>query len=141
MDSQLVGFWSSDWGYDSAMEDEWLVLRADGTGWRAYLRPWYTSATLFRWALSGPGTLRVDTYREVVLDEWDGREDLAVTRVDQTLEVAYRTEQGTRPLLDSPVSLLTVDLPFLDLGGAYAFADPEEPRRDFLHSAGIQSAV
>jgi len=138
---RLVGFWSSDLGYQSAMEDEWIVLRADGTGWRAYLRPWYTSATLFRWVLSGPDTLRVDAHRAVVLDEWDGRDDLDVTRLDQSVEVPFRIAQGTRPLLDGPVPLLTIGLPFLDLGGEYAFTDPAEPRREFLLKAGVQSAA
>lgn len=74
------------------MEDEWLVMREDGTGWSAFL----------------------------------------------SIEAEYQIEEGTRPLLDGPVPLLTIDLPFLAVGGAYAFESHDEPQRDFLRKAGIQ---
>ena len=135
----MIGCWSSDWGYDSAMEDEWFVLRGDGTGWSAYLRPWYTHATLFRWVVHRPGTLSVVAYREVELDESGDDDVLDVTPLELSVEAGYRIEEGTRPTLDSPVPLLTVDLPFLQLPGEYAFESGDEPVRDFLRKAGVQT--
>ncbi len=55
-----------------------------------------------------------------------------------SIEAEYQIEEGTRPLLDGPVPLLTIDLPFLAVGGAYAFESHDEPQRDFLRKAGIQ---
>ena len=77
-------------------------------------------------------------YHSVMEDEWLVFRDDGTGWSAYSVEARYRIEPGTRPLLDEPVSLLTVDLPFLQLDGPYAIVERDEPRRDFLRKAGIQ---
>ena len=136
-DDELLGCWSSDHGYHSAMEDEWLVFRADGTGWSAYLRPWFTHAVRFRWSRTGPSTIQVEAFRETELDESDG-DVVEHTDLDLAVTVDYLVTSGSRPLLHQPVLLLRADLPFLQLRGERALESRSEPERDFLRKAGLQ---
>ncbi|MBB5868274.1 hypothetical protein F4553_001653 [Allocatelliglobosispora scoriae] len=134
---ELVGCWSSDHGYHSAMEDEWLVFRADGTGWSAYLRPWFTHAVRFRWSRTGPAAIRVEAFRETELDESDG-DVVEHTELDLTVAMHYVLALGSRPLLAEPIPLLAIALPFLQLRGERALESRDEPERDFLRRVGLQ---
>jgi hypothetical protein len=52
-DDELVGFWSHDMLYTSAMEDHWLFFRERGEGCYAYLRPGTMRGSVFTWRLDG----------------------------------------------------------------------------------------
>ena len=119
---ELLGHWSVDHGYHSSMEDEWLFLRPDGTGWYEYLRPSYADRTAFRWEPAGAGRVRVRADEQVTTDE-SGEERTAI-EIDET--VPYEITTGTRPLLDEPVRLLRIGLPF-GLGEQFAFRSAGEP--------------
>ncbi|MCQ4086996.1 hypothetical protein [Saccharibacillus sp. JS10] len=47
----LVGRWSSEAFFYDAFEDTQLEFHADGTGCCAYIRPFHSDITLFKWSL------------------------------------------------------------------------------------------
>ncbi|UGT64334.1 hypothetical protein [Nocardia asteroides] len=104
MTEDLIGTWSSDYGYHSSMQDEELVFRPNGEGSVAYARPGSSDCVLFRWAPSGPDSVLLTPHRSY------RDENGAVTEreIPAAAEFRYRLEQGIRPLLDHPLPVLVV---------------------------------
>ncbi|MFC8530914.1 hypothetical protein [Nocardia sp. NPDC057227] len=104
MTEDLIGTWSSDYGYHSSMQDEELVFRPDGEGSVAYARPGSSDCVLFRWTPSGPDSVLLTPHRSY------RDENGAITERDVPAAAAfhYRLEQGIRPLLDHPLPVLVV---------------------------------
>ncbi|MEV6524096.1 hypothetical protein AB0M43_19275 [Longispora sp. NPDC051575] len=134
---ELIGHWSVEHGYHSSMEDEWLMFREDGSGWYAYLRPWYSSVVVIRWLWIRPGIVRVESRREIEVDEAEGNARLERRYIDVSEEVAYAVTLVRRPLVDEPVRELRIGLSHC-LGGAFAWVGLDEPERDFLHAADVR---
>lgn len=132
--AELLGFWSVEHGFDSAMEDEHLTFRPDGTGWYEYLRPWYSGRTLFHWRPAGTGSIRVEAYRRIVSDEGDGPARLEEHAIDRVEIARYAVTVVRRPSLKQRVRQLSVELSF-GSGSPFAFVDAEEP------STGTQPAT
>ncbi|MFC8045542.1 hypothetical protein [Nocardia sp. NPDC057353] len=104
MTEDLIGTWSSDYGYHSSMQDEELVFHPDGAGSVAYARPSSSDCVLFRWSPSGPDSVLLTPHR------WYRDENGEITEQDTPVaaELRYRVEQGIRPLLDHPLPVLVV---------------------------------
>jgi hypothetical protein len=124
--TDLLGYWSAEHGFHTAMEDECVMFRSDGTGWYEYARPWYSQFTLFRWRLLGDGRVRIEAHEEVELDEWEGRAKVEYRSIASTADVDYSITMTQRPLLDLPVPELTIGLSFT-LGAPFAFVQLDEP--------------
>jgi hypothetical protein len=108
------------------MEDERLMFRPDGTGWREYTRPWHSDRTLFHWGLAGSGLIRVEAHLRIVTDERDGRpesEEHAMNRIETG---RYAVTVVERPMLEQPVRELSVEMS-LALDSPFAFVGAGEP--------------
>jgi hypothetical protein len=127
--AELLGHWSVEHGFHSAMEDEWLLFRPDGTGRYEYLRPWYRERIDFRWRLVGDALMHVEPYLHTVHDEWDDPPRLEQHAVGPGETVGYAVAVNERPLLEQPVRELSVELPFA-LRAPFAFVRSEEPETD-----------
>lgn len=103
---ELIGHWSVEHGYHTSMEDEWLMFRADGSGWYAYLRPWFSHIIEFRWTRLDPRVVRVEAYQDIELDEQDGQDQLTRRSLARVEDVACELARAQRPLLDNPVDEL-----------------------------------
>jgi hypothetical protein len=128
MSADLVGRWSIEHGYHSAMEDEELVFRADGTGWCEWVRPGLSEFTVFRWVVLSPGSIRVVPHRA-------GRSDSAEIEeheVPSAADVDYVVVEETRPLYRGmEVLALRIGLPFAVFPHeSYGLSDRETPDGD-----------
>lgn len=74
MTADILGSWSHDHLYTSAMEDHWLYFGPNGEGAYAYLRPGFVRGAVFTWRLAGGG-LTTRTVREFSGDKDDMRRD------------------------------------------------------------------
>ncbi|MEO6086846.1 MAG: hypothetical protein ABIQ18_27400 [Umezawaea sp.] len=109
MSADLVGRWSVDYGYHSAMEDEELVFRADGTGWCEWSRPELSEFTVFGWEVIAPGVLRIEPTR-AARAEFEAIEEL---ELPEPLDVEYSIVEEARPLYPGmEVLALRMALPF-----------------------------
>jgi hypothetical protein len=135
---ELIGHWSVEHGYHTSMEDEWLMFRADGSGWYAHLRPWFSHIIEFRWTRLDARFVRVEAYQEIELDEQDGQDQLTRRSLARVEGVACELARAQRPQLDDAVDELRIGLSFC-LGSPFALVDRDEPERDFLLKAGVQT--
>lgn len=126
---ELVGFWSAEHGRPSSMEDECLMFRLDGTGWYEYARLGYSRITLFRWSPVSERRVRLEAYNEI---EWNLAADPAPPRqrrVRRVERLSFQIADRARPLLETPVRILALDLSFGGKHG-YAFVALAEPDRE-----------
>lgn len=128
MSADLVGRWSVDHGYHSAMEDEELVFRADGTGWCEWARPGLSEFTLFHWEVLAPGSIRVAPHRAARSDSAEIEE----LEVPSAADVDYEVVEESRPLYPGMhVLALRVALPFAVFRReSYGLSDRETPDGD-----------
>jgi hypothetical protein len=109
MIADLVGRWSVDHGYHSAMEDEELVFRADGTGWCEWARPGVSEFALFGWEVVTPGVLRISPTRAARAEY----EAVVELEVPDPVDVEYAIVEENRPLYPGmEVLALRIALPF-----------------------------
>lgn len=128
MSADLVGRWSFDYGYHSAMEDEELVFRADGTGWCEWSRPELSEFTVFGWEVVGPGVVRIAPIR-AARAEFETIEEL---EIPESLDAEYAIVEETRPLYPGmEVLALRVALPFAVFRAeSYGLSRRETPEGD-----------
>lgn len=109
MSADLVGHWSVEYGYHSAMEDEELVFRVDGTGWCEWSRPELSEFALFGWEVITPGVVRIAPTR-AARAEFEVIEEL---EIPEALDAEYAIVEETRPLYPGmEVLVLRMALPF-----------------------------
>lgn len=120
--SELVGFWSVEYGFHSSMEDECLMLRADETAWYVYERPGFREFTLFRWRLVSAGLVEARAYEQVTQDDGETQH----RPLDTVERVAVSIGLAQRPLLDVPVRELSLRLSFA-LTAPFAYVRADEP--------------
>ena len=128
MSADLVGRWSFDYGYHSAMEDEELVLRADGTGWCEWSRPELSEFTVFTWEATGPAAVRITPTR-AARAEFEAIEELDLP---DPVDVEYAIVEETRPLYPGmEVLALRMPLPFAVFRAeSYGLSRRETPEGD-----------
>jgi hypothetical protein len=131
MSADLVGRWSFEHGYHSAMEDEELVFRADGTGWCEWARPGISRFTVFAWTPTGPGAVRVVPNRSACA-EHEAVEEL---EVPEPVDAGYSIVEETRPLYPGmEVLALRMALPFAVFRAeSYGLSTRETPEGDQPH--------
>lgn len=130
MTDELIGRWSVEHGYHSAMEDEELVFKPNGAGWVAWLRPGVIDFTTFRWRRTGPGRVHLTPTRSAWAEGYaDGGPVLEEHEVPAAVEVEYRLSLGKRPLRDHAL-VLRLDLPFRVLSASFALAGRGTPEAD-----------
>ncbi|HEX6345709.1 hypothetical protein [Umezawaea sp.] len=128
MSADLVGRWSVDYGYHSAMEDEELVFRADGTGWCEWARPGICEFTVFDWTPTGPGAVRIVPTR-TARGEFEAIVELDVP---EPVDVEYSIVEESRPLYPGmEVLALRMALPFAVFPAeSYGLVNRETPEGD-----------
>jgi hypothetical protein len=128
MSADLVGRWSFDHGYHSAMEDEELVFRADGTGWCEWARPGISEFTVFAWTPTGPGVVRIVPNRAARAEF----ETIVELDVPDPVDAEYSIAEEARPLyLGMEVLALRMALPFAVFRGeSYGLSNRETPEGD-----------
>jgi hypothetical protein len=126
---ELHGYWSVEHGFHTAMEDECLMFRPDGTGWYEYSRPWYRERTVFRRRLDGEALIVIEAHLQVVADEANGRTHLEKHAIDLQESARYALAVTARPLLEQPVRELSLELSFA-LGSPFAFVTAVEPEAE-----------
>jgi hypothetical protein len=72
------------------------------------------------------------------LNEQDGQDQLTRRSLARVEEVTCELARAQRPLLDDPVDELRIGLPFC-LGSPFALVERDEPERDFLRKASVQT--
>ncbi|PRY43707.1 hypothetical protein [Umezawaea tangerina] len=139
MSADLVGRWSIEYGYHSAMEDEELVLRADGTGWCEWSRPGLTEFTAFDWEPTRPGAVRVTPTRAARSES----EELVELAVPDPVEVDYTVVEETRPLYPGmEVLALRLPLPFAVFPNeSYGLSRRETPDGDRPHISWLDDEL
>ncbi|HWO64889.1 MAG TPA: hypothetical protein VNO31_33130 [Umezawaea sp.] len=128
MSADLVGRWSVDYGYHSAMEDEELVFRADGTGWCEWARPGVSEFHVFTWTSTGPATVRIVPNR-AARGEFETIREL---ELPGPVDVEYAIVEETRPLYPGmEVLALRMALPFAVFPAeTYGLSSRETPEGD-----------
>ena len=132
----LIGLWSAMHGYHSAMEDEQLMFREDGSGWYEFARPWYSEFVLFSWLLEDQDRIRLHLHSEVEVSEQPGDEFLQSEdlRGEEVLE--FQVAAAERPLLDGTVRELRIAPSFI-FAGPFAFVGRDEPTGEIYRKAGL----
>ncbi|MET1072869.1 MAG: hypothetical protein ABWY11_09530 [Umezawaea sp.] len=139
MSADLVGRWSIEHGYHSAMEDEELVFRADGTGWCEWSRPGITEFTVFDWEPAGTGAVRVTPNRAARGES----EAIVELDVPAPAEVGYAVVEETRPLYPGmEVLALRLPLPFAVFPNeSYGLSRRETPDGDRPHISWLDDEL
>jgi hypothetical protein len=133
----LIGLWSAMHGYHSAMEDEQLMFRKDGSGWYEYARPSYSEFVLFSWLLENQDRIRLHLHSQIDIseqpgDEFPQSEDL---RGEEVLE--FQVTAAERPLLEGTVRELRIAPSFI-FAGPFSFVRRDEPTSEIYRKAGLQ---
>jgi len=133
----LIGLWSAMHGYHSAMEDEQLMFREDGSGWYEFARPWHSDFVLFSWLLEDQDCIRLHPHSEVEISEQPGDRFLRSEELRGEEVLECQVAEAERPLLDGAVRELRI-APSFSLAGFFAFAGRDEPSGELYRKAGLQ---
>ena len=133
----LIGLWSAMHGYHSAMEDEQLMFREDGSGWYEFARPWYSEFVLFSWSLEDQDRIRLHLHSEVEVSEQPGDEFLQSEDLSSEEALEFQVAAAERPLLDGTVRELRIAPSFI-FAGPFAFVRRDEPTGEIYRKAGLQ---
>ena len=133
----LIGLWSATHGYHSAMDDEQLMFREDGSGWYEFARPWYSEFVLFSWSLEDQDRIRLHLHSEVEVSEQPGDEFLQSEDLSSEEALEFQVAAAERPLLDGTVRELRIAPSFI-FAGPFAFVRRDEPTGEIYRKAGLQ---
>ncbi|MCX4098301.1 hypothetical protein [Nocardia sp. alder85J] len=128
-EDEIVGLWSAEAGYYSAMDDEVFAFWPDGTGFVEYARPYVSDCVDFRWTRLSPGVLRLEPFRRTFVE--DG--DVFASEVPAAEDAAYRIDLEDRPLEEAPMLAMYLAASFVmyeDQGHGLATRTPSERLRD-----------
>jgi hypothetical protein len=128
-EDEIVGLWSVEAGYYSAMDDEVFAFWSDGVGFVEFARPYVSDCVDFRWTRLGPGTLRLEPFRRTYVE--DG--DLFDGEIPAAEDAVYRIVSEDRPLEDGPMPVMYLAASFVlyeDQGHGLATRTPSDRLRD-----------
>jgi hypothetical protein len=135
-EDDIVGLWSVEAGYHTAMDDEVLVFFPDGAGIVEFARPYISECVDFRWSRVRPGVVLLEPSRRTYLEGDEILED----DVPAAEEVEYSIELEDRPLLADPIPVLYLPVSFVvyhDQGHGLLDRTPPERWRDPRWRGGV----
>ncbi|WP_019924985.1 hypothetical protein [Nocardia sp. BMG111209] len=128
-EDEIVGLWSVEAGYYSAMDDEVFAFWSDGVGFVEFARPYVSDCVDFRWTRLGPETLRLEPFRRTYVEDGDVFEGDVPPPEDAT----YRIVLEDRPLEGDRMSVMYLTASFVlygDQGHGLATRTPSDRLRD-----------
>ncbi|MQY25757.1 hypothetical protein [Nocardia aurantia] len=128
-EDEIVGLWSVEAGYYSAMEDEVFAFWSDGVGFVEYARPYTSDCIDFRWTRLSAEVLRLEPFRSTYVEDGDVLEG----ELPAAEDVTYRIVEEDRPLEGATMPVMYLSASFVtfdDQGHGLATRTPSERLRD-----------